>query len=350
VQHFAWLQPEAVLAAAEQLGLETDGRFLALNSYENRVYQVLGQLQGKPTKLVLKFYRPKRWSDEQILEDHRFSAELVEAEVPCVEPIAIGKNTLLTIQGERLMASSETLLESGGLSTSTEVTPIRFAGFKNYPGRAPDLENIEHLRWIGRFMGRIHAVGRREAFETRETLTPSLFGQESVDWLLRSELIPESLKPSWQAAANMALDLLTQRWNEISCPKIRLHGDCHAGNILWSEGPHFVDLDDSRNGPAVQDLWMLLSGDVPTRDWQLKALLEGYETLLEFDRGQLQLIEPLRTLRLLHHSAWIGRRWNDPAFPAAFPWFGSERYWQERILELREQISLLQEFQQFDLL
>jgi Ser/Thr protein kinase RdoA (MazF antagonist) len=201
------------------------------------------------------------------------------------------------------------------------------------------------LKWIGRFLGRIHAVGAAAPFRHRPVLDVESFGAEPRDWLLRSGLIPEELRDVWVSTVDLALHRVKNVLeSNRHIPSIRLHGDCHAGNILWTDaGPHFVDLDDARMGPAVQDVWMLLAGDRATATPQLKALLDGYERFRDFDRAELSLIEPLRTLRLIHYAAWIGRRWEDPAFPAAFPWFGTTRYWQDRILELREQTAAIDE-------
>ena len=317
------LTPDAVLDALESIGLRGDGRLLALNSYENRVYQV--SLEDD-SYVVAKFYRPNRWSDAQILEDHAFSLELSEREIPVVAPLAPGGKTLHSFN------------------------EIRFAVFPRRGGRAPELEDEKVLEWIGRFLGRIHAVGATRPFKARPALNVETFGTEPRDWLLASGMIPEDLSKPWVTTADLALQGVKNRFDEIRGKAIRLHGDCHAGNILWTEagnkaagGPHFVDLDDARMGPAVQDLWMLLAGDRATASKQLRALVEGYEQFHGFNREELGLIEPLRTLRLLHYSAWLARRWEDPAFPAAFPWFGTPRYWQDRILELREQTSNMDE-------
>ena len=311
------LTPDTVLDALESVGLRGDGRLLALNSYENRVYQA--SLEDD-SYIVAKFYRPQRWSDAQILEDHAFSLELSEREIPVVSPIEINRKTLHQFSG------------------------FRFAVFPRRGGRPPELEDVKVLEWIGRFLGRIHAVGATRPFKVRPALNLETFGTEPRDWLLASGLIPEDLKNTWVTTVDLALRGVENRFAISNSGQIRLHGDCHAGNILWThEGPHFVDLDDARMGPAAQDLWMLLAGDRETAAKQLKALLQGYEQFHAFRREQLSLIEPLRTLRLLHYSYWLARRWEDPAFPAAFPWFGTQRYWQDRVLELREQTSAMDE-------
>ena len=309
------LTPDAVLDALEGIGLRGDGRLLALNSYENRVYQV--SLEDNST-VVAKFYRPQRWSDAQILEEHAFSLELSEREIPVVSPIETGGKTLHAFSG------------------------FRFAVFARRGGRTPELEDPKVLEWIGRFLGRIHAVGAARPFVERPVLGFETFGVEPRDWLLDSGMIPKDLEDVWAGVVDEALDRVEPFFDHVR--NIRLHGDCHAGNILWTpDGPHFVDLDDARMGPAVQDLWMLLAGDRETATKQLKALLDGYEQFREFRREELRLVEPLRALRLLHYSYWLARRWEDPAFPAAFPWFGTPRYWQDRILELREQSAAMNE-------
>jgi Ser/Thr protein kinase RdoA (MazF antagonist) len=319
---YAGLTPDAVLDAIESLGLRCDGRQFALNSYENRVYQV-GIEDATP--LIVKFYRPLRWTEAQILEEHAFAAELDAAEIPVVAP--------LLIQGH-------TLHDFGG---------FRFALFPRRGGRTPELENPETLAWLGRFLGRIHAVGATRPFLHRPALNIDTFGRESREWLLTHDMIPPELRAPWQGVAEMALEQVAHCESRAGgVALLRLHGDCHPGNVLWVEegpdrGPHFVDLDDARSGPAVQDLWMLLPGDREAASRTLAMLLAGYEDFREFDDNELHLIESLRTLRLMHHSAWIARRWNDPAFPAAFPWFASPRYWQDRILELKEQVALMQE-------
>ena len=310
---YAALTPEVVLDASEAAGLRPDGRLLPLNSYENRVYQVW--LEDGSAR-VLKFYRPGRWSAGQIEEEHAFARELAEREIPVVAPVHTG--------------------EHGG---------FLFAVYPRRGGRTPNLDDPKALEWIGRFIGRIHAVGASRPFELRPSLNVETFGDEPRAYLLQHDFVPPDLLEAWKAATEQALAGVHFCFQNAGKAKgIRLHGDCHPGNILWTEdGPHFVDLDDARMGPAMQDLWMLLSGERAAMSMQLKAVLSGYEQFMAFDRRELNLLEALRTLRLLHYSAWIARRWDDPAFPAAFPWFNTQRYWQDRILELREQIALMQE-------
>jgi Ser/Thr protein kinase RdoA (MazF antagonist) len=315
---YAGLTPDTVLDALEHAGLRGDGRMLALNSYENRVYQA--NLEDG-TAVVAKFYRPHRWSDAQLAEEHAFALELEEREIPVVAPLRLNGNTL------------------------HRFADFRFAIYPRRGGRPPELEDEKVLEWIGRFIGRIHAVGASARFAVRPALDIESFGEEPRDWLLASGLIPEDLYEAWSGIVDVALGAVRDCFDRAgSVRTIRLHGDCHSGNVLWTDaGPHFVDLDDARSGPAVQDLWMLLPGDVAAAAKSLRAVLAGYEQFHEFQRSELALIEALRTLRLLHYSAWIARRWDDPAFPAAFPWFGTQRYWQDRILELREQVAAMQE-------
>jgi Ser/Thr protein kinase RdoA (MazF antagonist) len=310
---YAALTPEVVLDAVAAVGLRPDGRLLALSSYENRVYQVY--LEDDPP-VVAKFYRRARWSEAQIDEEHAFAHELAGREIPVVAPI-----------------HKATFAE------------FIYAVYPRRGGRTPELGDPKTLEWIGRFLGRIHAVGATKKFVHRDALTVQSFGHDARAHLLKSTLVPADLLEAWKAVTEQALHLVEACYGRAGSVKtIRLHGDCHPGNILWTEdGPHFVDLDDARMGPAMQDLWMLLSGDRASMSLQLREVLKGYEQFMRFDRKELSLLEALRTLRLIHYSAWIARRWDDPAFPAAFPWFNTQRYWQDRILELREQIALMQE-------
>lgn len=345
---FANLTPDSLLDALTHIGLPVDGRLLALNSFENRVYQFgldlelptpaqQALLDAHPALasgfVVAKFYRPARWSNAQILEEHTFANQLAERELPVVAPLHINGNTLHEFSG------------------------YRFAVFERRGGRAPEFDNADTLRWMGRFLSRIHAVGQLATYTERPALDLETFGHEPRNWLLQSRVIPPELEEVWAGVSQQALGEVGACFtragaHENSLRILRLHGDCHAGNVLWTDadanstrppGPHFVDFDDSRNGPAIQDLWMLLSGEREHQQQQLQHLLGGYEEFCPFDARELHLVEALRTLRLIHYSAWIARRWHDPAFPAAFPWFDSPRYWQDRILELREQIAAMQE-------
>ncbi len=315
---FGRLDPGRVLDAMDSVGLHGDGRLLALNSYENRVYQV-GREEGAP--VVVKFYRPRRWSDAAILEEHAFVAELAAREVPVVPALVLEGRSLHSFEG------------------------FRFAVFPSRGGRAPELGDPAVLEWIGRFIGRIHAVGAIVPYATRPRIDPDTFGQAPFSYLREQRFVPPELAATYDSVVTQALAGVARCYERAGeLPLIRLHGDCHPGNILWTEaGPHFVDFDDSRMGPAVQDLWMLLSGERHEMVRQLGDILAGYEDFCEFHPRQLYLVEALRTLRLIHYSAWLAMRWDDPAFPAAFPWFNTQRYWQDRILELREQVALMDE-------
>ena len=311
------LDPDTVLQAIDSLGLVTDGRLLALNSYENRVYQV-GLEDADP--VIVKFYRPGRWTDEQILEEHAFSIELAESEIPLVAPQQQKGRTLHGHQG------------------------FRFAVFRRQGGHAPELEDRETRLWLGRFIGRIHAVGAVKPFRYRPALTPERFGDQSIDTIVSGGWLPTYLETAFNSLAADLMAAVRATWRLAGevC-RIRLHGDCHPGNLLWREGPFFVDMDDCQTGPAIQDLWMLLSGDTAEMRKQLSDIIEGYRQFMDFDLRELPLIEALRSLRMLHHAAWLARRWEDPAFPIAFPWFGEARYWENLILGLREQLSAMQE-------
>jgi len=322
---YSTLTPDVVLDALLPLGLYGDGRLLGLSSYENRVYQVhLEEAFHGSDVVVLKFYRPGRWSDEQILEEHAFAAQLQQAEVPAVAPLAPG---------------GQTLHHHAGFAFS--VSPRR-------GGRTPELDDQEVLEWIGRYLARLHTVGAQHPFRLRPPLDLQTFGEEPRDWLLTHQAIPLDVQGEWErlcAQALVRIRAALESAHEAGVRTLRLHGDCHPGNILWTPGggPHFVDLDDARTGPAVQDMWMLLSGERVQRQRQLGALLDGYEQLRDFDREELALIEPLRTLRLIHYSAWLARRWDDPAFPHAFPWFGSSDYWRGQVQMLEEQMEAMEE-------
>ena len=316
---FSLLTPDCVMNALDSLGCHSDGRLLALNSYENRVYQI-GMEEGLP--LVAKFYRPGRWTNEAILEEHAFVQELAEHEIPVVPALVLDGKTLHTFE------------------------KFRFAVFPKHGGRAPEFEDRNTLEWMGRFLGRIHAIGALKPFQHRPTLDIASFGVEPLDFLMTNNFIPADLETAYHSVAEQALTGIRLCFERAGnhMKALRLHGDCHAGNVLWTDsGPHFVDFDDSRMGPAVQDLWMLLSGERTDMVRQLNDVLVGYEDFCDFDSNEVHLIEALRTLRLIHYSAWLAQRWDDPAFKQAFPWFNTQRYWQERILELREQIALMDE-------
>ncbi|HTP98927.1 MAG TPA: serine/threonine protein kinase [Casimicrobiaceae bacterium] len=315
---YATLTPDRILDALDRVGVRGDGRLLALNSYENRVYLVHCD---DAAPVVVKFYRPGRWTDAQIAEEHAFVAELVEREIPAVAPL---------------------VLEGSTLHHDVE---LRFAVYPRRGGRTPELDDRDTLTWLGRFIGRIHAVGAQRPFLHRPPLDIPSFGDEPRDYLLANGFIPDDLREAYETVSAMALAAVRRCFERAGAfAAIRLHGDCHASNVLWTaDGPHFVDFDDARTGPAIQDLWMLLSGDRAAMTRQLADALAGYEDFASLDRRELRLVEALRTLRLLHYAAWIARRWDDPAFPAAFPWFNTHRYWQDRILELREQIAAMDE-------
>jgi len=317
------LTPDTVIDAVESVGYLSDARILTLNSYENRVYQVGIEQDGieKTSPLITKFYRPARWSNEQILEEHRFVQELHDLEIPCVPPIRdVNGNTLHTFRD------------------------FRFALYLRQGGHAPELDNLDNLFILGRFMGRIHAVGKIRPFVHRQTLSVEHFGQASRNFLLENNFLPVSLRPAYESLCQQLLEKIQAIFQTVKPEHIRLHGDCHPGNVLWrNDIPHFVDFDDCMNGPAMQDLWMLLSGDRPTQLAQIAEIIDGYQEFCDFAPRELRLIESLRTLRLMHYAAWLARRWSDPAFPHNFPWFNTERYWGQHILELREQLSALDE-------
>jgi len=327
---YARLTPDVVLNALEGLGLRCDGRLLALASYENRVYQVGLEETERMRFVVAKFYRPNRWSDEAIAEEHAFAAMLAAKEIPVVAPLGFAGATLHRFEG------------------------FRFAVYPRAGGRAPELEDPKTLEWLGRFIARIHMVGSTRRFEHRPRLDIERFGVEPRAFLAASGFIPADLVAPWTQVADLALEGVRHAYARAGdVREIRVHGDCHVGNVLWVDdssaarpsttGPHFVDLDDTCMAPAIQDLWMLVSGDRHSMSLQLGHILDGYADFMEFDTRELQLMEALRTLRLLHYSAWLARRWDDPAFPIVFPWFNTPRYWQDRILELREQVAAMQE-------
>ncbi len=311
---FSGLGPDLILDAIESTGIRVESGLLALNSYENRVYQFVAEDRAR---YVVKFYRPARWSNAQILEEHEFAAQLAEAEIPMVAPLILMGKTLHEYQG------------------------YRFVLFPSVGGRQFENDNLEQLEWMGRFIGRIHKVAASQPFKHRPAIDTDSYLHQPLALLRRGNLVPAHLTSAFFTIADMVAEKAAADYQVGEL--IRLHGDCHPGNILWRDGPSFVDLDDSRSGPAIQDLWMMLSGDRQDRLLQLDVLLEAYEEFCVFDTKQLALIEPLRAMRMIHHMGWLATRWDDPAFPRAFPWFGSDKYWEQQILSLKEQMSALQE-------
>lgn len=312
------LTPDAIIAAVESLGRLCDRRILALNSYENRVYQV-GIEDGAP--LIAKFYRPGRWPEAAIREEHGFALELAADEIPMVPP---------------MVHEGATLFEHEG---------FQFALFERRGGHWPELQTRTDREWMGRFLGRMHMVGRRQRFRHRERIDIQRLGGDSRDYLLDEGWIPPHLEEAYDSLTADLLEHIEAAFDEArGVAELRLHGDCHRGNILWTDtGPHFVDLDDCLTGPALQDLWMLLSGTRAEMSEQMTQLLEGYTQFCTFDRRELVLTESLRTLRMIHYAAWLARRWSDPAFPNAFPWFEEPRYWENHVLSLREQMAAIEE-------
>ena len=335
VAPYADLTPSAVLDALDGVGLRGDGRMLQLNSYENRVFQAFLE-DGRA--IVAKFYRPGRWSDAQILEEHAFASELAAAEIPVAAPLP------MAIDPDSPYAGS--IIEVGTTLATTTLSghAYRFGACDRFAGRAPELDGEGVLGWLGRYIGRMHAVGARSRFTERLTIDVATYGETSRDWLLAHDSVTPDTSTAWRELVDACLDACRTAFDGAPIRQLRLHGDCHPGNVLWTErGPHFVDLDDAVNGPAIQDLWMLLSGDRPAMTRQLLDVLDGYEQFVEFDWRELRLVEPLRTLRMLHHSAWIARRWDDPSFPIAFPWFASPSYWADQCVRLREQLVAMAE-------
>ena len=314
-QDFYRLTPDEVLDALESVGFEPQAALLPLNSYENRVYQFRDYDENK---FVVKFYRPHRWSNSQILEEHKFSQQLSEAEIPVVAPMSIKQETLF------------------------RHASYRFSVFENKGGRTPNLDDKDTMIWLGRFIGRIHLLGEAEPFTQRPQLTWEAFAQNSVQYLLDSEFLPQHIYEAYKTTGELIVEYCASIFDSFGQVNgIRLHGDCHPSNVMWTEsGPHFVDFDDSRTGPAIQDLWMLVTNTEDKQQWDW--LIEGYEDFREFDDREFKLVEPLRAMRMLHYSAWLARRWSDPSFQHSFPWFNSTRYWEEQVLSLKEQQAVLQ--------
>ncbi|MGH8243723.1 MAG: serine/threonine protein kinase [Steroidobacteraceae bacterium] len=319
---FANLSPDLIVDAVEAAGFASDGRILALGSYENRVFQV-GREDADP--IVVKFYRPGRWSDAAIAEEHAFARELAAAEIPVIAPLELPRGGSL---GDGPVATFD---------------GFRFAVYPRRGGQWPELGTEDDRQWIGRFLGRIHAIGAARRFEHRARLSPQAMGRESMEYLLAGDRIPDYIRHRYERVAGELLDALEWCFEQAGTLRyLRIHGDCHRNNVLWTDaGPHFVDLDDCMTGPAIQDLWMLLAGGPAEMHAQLREILEGYSKFTEFDPIEATLIEALRALRMVHYAAWLARRWHDPAFPKAFPWFGEARYWERHVSELEEQLGIL---------
>lgn len=313
--NFDALTPDFMWYALESIGIRAESGFLPLNSYENRVYQFSDE---ERQRYVVKFYRPERWSAEQIQEEHDFTQEMVEAEIPVAPPLTINGATLHHYQG------------------------YRFALFASVGGRQFEVDNVEQLEGVGRYLGRIHSIGAKQAFEHRPSMSLEEYLYQPRALLQNSDFIPLHLENAFFNDLDLLIASLEAQWDNSYTP-IRLHGDCHPGNILWRDGPMFVDLDDARNGPSVQDLWMLLSGERSDKLMQLDIILEAYQEFHDFNVNELKLIEPLRGLRMVHYMAWLAKRWQDPAFPLAFPWFNDAKYWENQVLGFKEQISALSE-------
>ena len=331
------LDPQQVLDALDAVGLRGDGRVLQLNSYENRVFQIfLEDANSTQTAVVAKFYRPGRWSDAQIIEEHGFALELAAAEVPVVPPLTLHARD--GVAGLRVIGDPPTLA-----CLDTPAGGHRYTVARRCAGREPELEDPAALRQLGRFIGRLHAVGRRRPFVHRHHMDARSDGRRALELLLAGGFVPDTELPAWHQACERALESVEAAFEAVApLATLRLHGDCHLGNVLWRDGaPHIVDLDDAMQGPAVQDLWMLVSGDYATMAQQLDTLLEGYQQFSAFDDRERSLIEPLRTLRMLRHSAWLAARWNDPTFPLNFPFFGSAAYWSQQTAQLREQVEAM---------
>ncbi|MGF1698394.1 serine/threonine protein kinase [Vibrio lamellibrachiae] len=313
--NFNALTPDFMWYALESIGIRAESGFLPLNSYENRVYQFTDE---ERQRYVVKFYRPERWSELQIQEEHDFTLELHDAEIPVAPPCRINGHTMHQYKG------------------------YLFALFVSVGGRQFEVDNFDQLEGVGRFLGRIHQVGQQRTFAHRPTISLDEYLYQPRKLLENSTFIPMHLEKAFFSDLDLLISRLEEQWQ----PKvdiIRLHGDCHPGNILWRDGPMFVDLDDSRNGPAVQDLWMLINGDRADKMAQLDIILEAYQEFCDFDHSQLKLIEPLRGLRMVYYMAWLAKRWQDPAFPLAFPWFNDPKYWESQVLGFKEQIAALSE-------
>ncbi|MBF7071905.1 serine/threonine protein kinase [Glaciecola sp. MH2013] len=314
---FSKLNPDLILDAIETVDIRAESGLLALNSYENRVYQFLAE---DNKRYVVKFYRPQRWTDSQIQEEHDFALELSHQEIPVVAPLQLGANK----------------------STLHHHEAYRFAVFPSAGGRQFEVDNLDQLEWMGRFIGRIHRVAQAKSFKHRPQIDTTSYLDTPKQILENGSLLPHHLQTAFHTILDMVISETKMKFSQ-QFTQIRLHGDLHPGNILWRDGPTFVDLDDCRTGPAIQDLWMMLSGDRQQQFIQLDTLVEAYDEFHSFDTNELVLIEALRAMRMVHYMAWLSQRWEDPAFPQAFPWFAEDKYWENQILALKEQYSALQE-------
>ncbi|ENZ4141553.1 serine/threonine protein kinase [Enterobacter ludwigii] len=312
---FQTLHPDTIMDALFEQGIRVDSGLTPLNSYENRVYQFQDEDRQR---FVVKFYRPQRWSAEQIQEEHQFSHDLLNDDVPVAAPLKFNNQTLLTHEG------------------------FYYAVFPSLGGRQFEADNIDQMEWVARYLGRIHQTGRKEDFIARPTIGIHEYLLEPRQVFETSALIPKALKDNFLNATDKLIDAVKICWRD-DISVLRLHGDCHAGNILWRDGPLFVDLDDARMGPAVQDLWMLLNGDKAEQRMQLETIIEAYEEFSPFNSDEIVLIEPLRAMRFVYYLAWLIRRWDDPAFPRNFPWLTGEDYWRSQISTFTEQVKVLKE-------
>ncbi|MDF2391336.1 MULTISPECIES: serine/threonine protein kinase [Aeromonas] len=311
--NYSDLTPDLIMDALDLSGLRLDSGLIELNSYENRVYQFQDE---ERRRYVVKFYRPGRWSRAQILEEHDFAARLNEAEIPVAAPLSFAGETLLEHQG------------------------YPFAIWQSVGGRQFEVDNLDQLEWVGRYLGRIHQIGASRSFHHRVRLDVESMLHEPRELLASGEWLPSGLAKQFFGVLDELIKHVCDAMT-LDVAQISLHGDCHPGNILWRDGPMFVDLDDCRTGPAIQDLWMMLSGERHEQLIQLDTLLAGYEEFMEFDPRELALIEPLRAMRIVHYMAWLARRWDDPAFPRHFPWFNTDHYWRQQIATLHDQLAAL---------
>lgn len=313
---FSHLTPDLILDAIESIGVYPTSGLIPLNSYENRVYQFIAD---DNKRYVVKFYRPQRWSNAQILEEHEFALQLQDDEVPLIAPLVLHDKTLFEHQG------------------------YRFTVFPSVGGRSFENDNLDQLEWMGRFIGRLHLTAKKQNFVHRPAIEPQSYLDQARQSIVHSKMLPDNLETAFYAILDPLIKQTKQQWSQLSFTSQRLHGDCHAGNILWRDGPFFVDLDDARSGPAIQDIWMMLSGSRANQMLQLETMLEGYQEFSSLDAKEIKLIEPLRAMRMVHYMGWIAKRWQDPAFQHSFSWFAEQKYWEGQILAFKEQLAQLDE-------